>query len=388
MNSHKNARLTYQGRRILVSRIIHEGLPVREAAKAQGVSPRTAYKWLRRYREEGEAGLRDRSSRPKRSPRRTPERLREQVKKLRQQRWPYHAIAQKVGISKSTVARILKAAGLHRLSLLEPKAPPQRYEVEAPGVLLHLDTKKLARFERPGHRVTGDRRRASSGVGYEAVYAAVDGHSRLAYVEVKANERKESAVAFLLSALRYYRRMGIRVRAVMTDDAKVFKSKRFRRVLSWLGTRHMTTPPYTPRVNGKVERFIRTLLNDWAYAHAYPSSDERAAYLPEWLPYYNWHRPHSSLKNRAPISRLGLGVNNVVRLHSQAGSGPALAGGSDAPSGVFWGLEAGAGPGLRRGGWGPPPPPASGHARAARRSGRGGLPRREAGGGNLAPLEG
>ncbi len=152
MKSHKNARLTYQGRRILVFRMIHEGLPVREAAKAQGVSPRTAYKWLRRYREEGETGLRDRSSRPKQSLRRTPEKLREQVKKLRQQRWPYHAIAHKLGVSKSTVARTLKAAGLHRLSLLELKPLPRRYEVEAPGVLLHLNTKKLARFERPGHR--------------------------------------------------------------------------------------------------------------------------------------------------------------------------------------------------------------------------------------------
>jgi len=210
VNSHKNARLTYQGRRILMFRMIHEGLPVREAARAQGVSPRTAHKWLRRYREEGEAGLLDRSSRPRRSPRRTPRTLREQVKKLRQPRWPCHAIAHRLGVSKSTVARILKAAGLHRRSLLEPKPLPRRYEVEAPGALLHLDTKKLARFERPGHRVTGDRRRVSSGAGYEAVFA---------------------------------RRMGVRVQAVMTDHAKVFQSKRFQRVLRQLGIRHRTTPP-------------------------------------------------------------------------------------------------------------------------------------------------
>ncbi|WP_456476296.1 IS481 family transposase [Oceanithermus sp.] len=315
MNSHKNARLTFEGRRILVSRIIHEGLPVREATKTQGVSPRTAYKWLRHYREEGEAGLLDRSSRPRRSPRRTPEKVREQVVRLRRQRWPYHVIAEWLGISQSTVARILKAQGLNRLSALEPKPPPKRFEVEAPGVLLHLDTKKLARFARPGHRVTGDRRRASPGAGYDAVFAAVDAHSRLAYVEVKANERKESATAFLLSALRYYRGMGVRIRAVMTDNARIFQSKRFQRVLKGLGIRHKTTPPYTPKVNGKVERFIRTLLNEWAYAHAYPSSEVRNAYLPEWLHYYNWHRSHTSLGNRAPISRLGLNVNNVVRLH-------------------------------------------------------------------------
>uniref|UniRef100_UPI00257FA0F0 integrase core domain-containing protein n=1 Tax=Oceanithermus sp. TaxID=2268145 RepID=UPI00257FA0F0 len=148
------------------------------------------------------------------------------------------------------------------------------------------------------------------------VFAAVDAHSRLAYVETKENERKESAAAFLLSALRYYRGMGVRIRAVMTDNARAFQSKRFQRVLRWLGIRHKTTPPYTPRVNGKVERFIRTLLNEWAYAHAYRSSDERNAHLPEWLHYYNWHRPHSSLGNQAPVSRLGVSVNNVVRLHS------------------------------------------------------------------------
>ena len=188
MNSHKNARLTYQGRRILVSRIIHEGLPVREAAKAQGVSPRIAYKWLKRYREEGETGLLDKSSRPRRSPRRTPEKVREQVVWFRRQRWPYHAIAHKVGVSKSTVARILKTAGLHRLSLLEPKPPPRRFEAEAPGVLLHLDSKKLARFEKPGHRVTHNRRERNRSLGWSHVHVAVDGHSRLAYVEVKANE--------------------------------------------------------------------------------------------------------------------------------------------------------------------------------------------------------
>jgi transposase InsO family protein len=212
------------------------------------------------------------------------------------------------------VARILKTAGLHRLPTLEPKPLPRRYEREAPGILLHLDTKKLARFRKPGHRVTGDRSQRGRSGGWEYVFAAVDDHSRLAYVEVRENERKEKATSFLLSALRYYRRMGIRVRAVMTAGARAFQSKRFQRVLRWLGIKHRTTPPYTPRVNGKVERFIRTLLNEWAYAHAYPSSDERAVYLPQWLHYYDWRRPHTSLGNQAPVSRLGVGVNKVVRL--------------------------------------------------------------------------
>ncbi|WP_457634252.1 IS481 family transposase [Oceanithermus desulfurans] len=258
----------------------------------------------------------DKSSRPRRSPRRTPEKLRERVTELRRRRWPYHAIAHRVGVSKSTVARILKAQGLNRLSVLEPKPPARRFEVEAPGVLLHLDTKKLARFKRPGHRVTQNRKDRNRSPGWSYVFAAVDDHSRLAYGETKDNERKEQAAAFLLSALRYYRRMGVRIQAVMTNNARIFQSKRFQRVLRWLGIRHKTTPPYTPRVNGKVERFIRTLLNEWAYAHAYRSSDERNAHLPEWLHYYNWHRPHSSLGNQVPISRLGLSVNNVVRLHS------------------------------------------------------------------------
>ena len=238
MTHHKNARLTYQARRILVSRIIHEGLPVREVAKAQGVSPRTAYKWLKRYREEGEAGLFDRSSRPKRSPRRIPDQLRAQVAHLHQQRWPYHAIAFRLNLSKSTVGRILRDEGLNRLSALEPKPPPRRFEEEAPGILLHLDTKKLARFRRSGHRVTGNRRRASPKAGYAFVFAAVDAHSRLAYVETKENERKESAAAFLLSALRHYRQLGVQIRAVMTDNARIFQSKRFQRVLRWLGIRH------------------------------------------------------------------------------------------------------------------------------------------------------
>ncbi len=167
----------------------------------------------------------NKSPRPKRSPRRIPDPIRAQIANLRRQRWPYHAIAHRVGVSKSTVARILKAQGLNRLSALEPKPPPRRFEVEAPGVLLHLDTKRLARFQRPGHRVTGDRSSRNRSAGWEYVFAAVDGHSRVAFGEVKANKRKESAVSFLLSALRHYRRLGVQIRAVMTDNARVFQSK-------------------------------------------------------------------------------------------------------------------------------------------------------------------
>ena len=188
MNSHKNARLTFEGRCILVSRIIHEGLPVRK--KAQGVSPRTAYKWLRRFREEGETSLYDRSSRPRRSPRRTHEDTRRRVVELRRRRWPYHAIAEWFGISK-----ILRDEGLNHLSVLEPKPPPKRFEVKAPGVLLHLDTKKLARFKRLGHRVTQNRKDRNRSPAWSYVFAAVDDHSRLAYVEVKENERKKCSAS-------------------------------------------------------------------------------------------------------------------------------------------------------------------------------------------------
>ena len=223
--------------------------------------------------------------------------LREQVKKLRQPRWPYHAIAHKAWVSRSTVARILKAASLHRRLLLEPKALPSAMR-SRPLVCFCIWTPRSS----PGSKdrdtgVTGDRRRSSPRAGY-------------------GDERKERAVSFLLSALRHYRRLGVRVRAVMTDHAPMFRSRKFKRIPQRLGIRHRWTPPYTPRVNGNLERFIRTLLNEGAYTYAYPSSEARNAYLPEWLHFYNWHRPHTRLVDHAPVSKLGLGVNNVVKLQS------------------------------------------------------------------------
>lgn len=314
MNLHKHARLTPRGRALLVQRVLDEGLRVEEAAHAAGVSVRTAYKWLRRFREEGERGLWDRSSRPHRCPHATSPVLVEQVMAARCERRTYRQIAQSLPVGMSTIARLARRAGLHRLAELEPARPHNRYEYAQPGDLLHLDIKKLGRFWRPGHRVTGDRQGASDGAGWEYVHIAIDDHSRVAFSTVHPNERGISACHALLQALRYYRGLGVHFTRVMTDNGACYKSGAFRRLLRRLGLRHLRTRPYTPRTNGKAERFIQTALREWAYARSYDHSDQRAHALSPWLHQYNWHRPHASLGYQPPISRLLL--NNVMALHS------------------------------------------------------------------------
>jgi transposase InsO family protein len=315
MNNHKNARLTPHGRALLVGRVTQEGLRPEEAAQAQGVSVRTVYKWLRRYREEGRDGLQNRSSRPRRCPHAVSAPLRERIIERRRGRHTYHQIAQELGISESTVARIVERAGLNRLAALSPARPDNRYEHEAPGDLLHLDIKKLGRFKRPGHRVTGDRRQVSRGAGWEYVHVAIDDHSRVSHATIWPNESARSARWALMRTVRYYARFGIRFRRVLTDNGSCYRSRSFARLCRRLGLRHRRTRPYTPRTNGKAERLIQTALREWAYAYAYDSSEQRAQYLAGWLHRYNWHRPHASLNYRPPISRLGLGVNNLVALH-------------------------------------------------------------------------
>lgn len=316
MNTHKNERLTPHGRALLVHRILKEGLRPEEAAQAQGVSVRTAYKWLRRFREEGVIGLRNRSSRPHRSPLATRETVIEQAIARRRQRQTYRQIAQALGIGHSTVARILGRAGLNRLSALEPARPDNRYEHEAPGDLLHLDIKKLGRFARPGHRVTGDRQQKTRGAGWEYVHIAIDDHSRVAFATLYPNETGWSACYALVEAVRYYRGLGIRFTRVLTDNGVCYRSKPFRRLCRRLRLEHKRTRPYTPRTNGKAERFIQTALREWAYARSYESSAQRGLHLPAWLHQYNWHRPHASLNYQPPVSRLGLFVNNLVGLHN------------------------------------------------------------------------
>lgn len=316
MNTHKNARLTFHSRVILIKRIVEQGMRPREAAQAQGVSPRTAYKWLARFRAEGWDGLCDRTSRPRRCPHQSSSDQRRQVIALRRERRTYRDISQRLGVSASTVSRVLIRAGLNRLAALEPAPPVRRYTHAAPGDMLHLDIKKLGRFRRPGHRVIGAGHGHSRGAGWEYVHIAIDDHSRISWAGLYPNETGASAWRALFAAVRYYRSLGIRFKRVLTDNGMCYISKVFARACRRLGLKHQRTKPYCPRTNGKAERFIQTALREWAYARTYDNSDQRAAHLPNWLHEYNWHRPHASLNYQPPISTLGLAVNNLLTLHS------------------------------------------------------------------------
>ena len=315
MNIHKNARLTPIGRERIV-RQVASGQTPKAVSEAAGVCPRTIRKWVDRYRIEGLAGLNDRSSRPHRLHRPTPQAVVEQVEALRRQRRTGKQIAAELHISPATVSRILKRLGLNRIGALEPAAPVRRYERAKPGEMIHLDIKKLGRFARAGHRVTGDRQGCrNKGAGWEFVHVAIDDHSRIAFAKILGSERKHSATAFLKAALAYYASLGVKVERVMTDNGSCYKSFAFRKTCKRLGLRHIRTKPYTPRTNGKAERFIQSSLREWAYAQAYQNSRQRRAELPLWLHRYNWHRPHAGIDDRVPISRLGLPENNLLRLH-------------------------------------------------------------------------
>jgi transposase InsO family protein len=316
MNIHKNARLTPLGRDRIV-RLIESGQTTKAAAHAAGVCPRTARKWIERHRREGLAGLADRSSRPHRLHRPTPPAVVEQVEALRRQRWTGQQIAADVGISPATVSRILRRLGLNRISALEPVEPVRRYERQHPGELIHIDIKKLGRFDRVGYRITGDRRKGESrGAGHEFVHVAIDDASRIAFSQILPDEKKESAIVFLEAAVAYYQSLGITVTGIMTDNGSCYRAKAFAKACRRLRLKHIFTRPYTPRTNGKAERFIQTALREWAYAQAYPNSDRRAQELPIWLHRYNWHRPHGSLKSKPPTSRLDLTEDNLLRLHN------------------------------------------------------------------------
>ena len=235
---------------------------------------------------------------------------------LRRARHTYHQIAQALPVAPSTVARLLHRAGLHRLAELDPAPSINRYEHDKPGDLLHLDIKKLGRFWRPGHRVTGDRLNASDGAGWEYVHLAIVDHSRVAFATIEPDERGTSACRMLIRTLRYYRGLGVTFTRVMTDNGACYKSRRFRRLLRRLCLLHVRTRPYTPRTNGKTERLVQTALREWAYARSYASSHQRAQELPHWLHHYNWHRDHASLGYKPPITRLQIPLNNVLGLHS------------------------------------------------------------------------
>ena len=281
MNIHKNARLTPRGRE-LIARQIESGQTPEAAARAAGVCPRTARKWHARFKAEGLEGLKDRSSRPHRLRQPTPAAVAAKVEALRRQRLTGKHIAAEVGVSPATVSRILKRLGLNRLQALEPAEPVRRYEREHPGELIHIDIKKLGRFDRVGHRITGDRtgRARSRGAGWEFVHVCIDDASRIAFSEILPDEKKESAVAFLKAAVAYYQSLGVTVARVMTDNGSCYRAKDFRDACRDLGLKHIRTRPYTPKTNGKAERFIQTALREWAYAQAYPTSDRRAEELP------------------------------------------------------------------------------------------------------------
>ncbi len=317
MSFHRNARLGLAGRLALV-RAVEDGLSLKQAAAAFSVSPATAHRWWHRWIEAGEdarrslACLLDRSSRPRRSPRQLAPELAERICACRRETgWGPRLVAGATGFCHSTVSKVLKRAGISR----PPRAlrePANRYEWPCPGDLLHMDTSEYVRFQRPGHRVTGDRssqqRHHHDGVDF--VHAIIDDHSRLAYAEIHGDRQATTAAAFLERALRFYQSHGIVAKRLMTDNAWIYvRSSAKRQLLTRHEIRHLTTKPYRPRTNGKVERFHQTMAREWAYGLVYRSHHERAAALPHWLDHYNTTRPHSSLGNRPPISR----VHNLRR---------------------------------------------------------------------------
>lgn len=318
MDIHKNARLTPKGREDMARAVLIQGLSKAAAAREFHISAKTVDKWIKRFLAEGLQGLVDRSSRPHSLPSKTPPSTCDAIEVMRRQRHTQEHIAAAFGISPATVSRVLKPRGLSLLSALEPQEPPRpRYERATPGEIIHIDIKKLARFRKIGHRMTGDRTSHTNkrGVGWEFVHVAIDDHSRVATARIFPNEKAVSAIAFLKYLVSYYRSLGITVARIMSDNGSCYRAKDFARACASLGIKHIRTKPYTPQTNGKAERFIQTALREWAYATAFNHSDERSDELPIWLHRYNWHRPHASLAKCTPISRLGLTRDNLLQSH-------------------------------------------------------------------------
>ena len=310
MNIHKNARLTPAGRELLVHRIRLEGWSVAAAAHSAGVSVRSGHKWLARFRAGGKAMLQDRSSAPGRRPHATPVATVARIEALRRQRMSGPAIARHLTLPRSTVGAVLRRIGLARLASLEPRPPIQRYERAMPGELIHIDIKTLGKIDGIGHRIIGkqSRHHRARGIGYEHLHVAIDDASRLAYTEILPGLGKEDATAFLQRALAWFERLGVKVERVMTDNGSAYRSKLFAEAMARAGVRHLRTKPYTPRTNGKAERFIQTSLREWAYARPYTSSDQRNAAIGPWTDAYNLSRPHSAIGHQPPIERL----NNLL----------------------------------------------------------------------------
>jgi len=315
MNTHKHARLTFARRLQMVKEMTEQGLSAAEAASKHGVTPATARKWLGRYLAGGPEGLADASSRPARSPRAIEPGKALLIVELRRRCLLQARIAQSVGVSEATVSRVLRRAGLSKLSDLQPREPIQRYEHKQPGDLLHIDTKKLGRIVRPSHRVTGNRRDSVDGAGWEFLFVAVDDHARVAFTAMHPNERTESAVQFLREAVAYYNRLGVSIKRLLTDNGAAFRSKPFRAACEELGIQHKFTRAYRPQTNGKAERFIQSALREWAYGWTYQNSAQRRDALQSWQHHYNWHRPHHGIGRVAPASRLPEPRHNLLTVH-------------------------------------------------------------------------
>ncbi len=315
MDYHHHARLTIFSREELAKSVVEGRLGLCEAAAENKLSRQSASKWVKRFREGGWAALQDRSSRPHRSPRSVDGELVERVERLRRERWTGVRIAQATGLSRATISRILTRLKLNKAKMLEPKIPIVRYEHAAPGDLLHIDIKKLARIVKPGHGITGNPRDETRGAGWEFLYVAIDDHSRIAFTAMMPDEKAVSSASFLRQAVAYFQRLGIQARRVMTDNGPCFYADRFRDACRDLKLKHIRTRIYTPRTHGKAERFIQTAIREWAYARLYQNSADRLQHLAPWTHLYNWHRPHASLNQTPPISRAGpqFDVNNLLR---------------------------------------------------------------------------
>ncbi len=316
MDYHKNARLTVLGREQMARLVIDGGLTYKAAAERFAVSPKTAAKWVLRYRQVGHAGLCDRSSRPHRCPRQTVFSLLERVLVLRRLRYSGWRIARELGLSRATVSRILRGAGLNRLRSLDPPPPVMRYEHPHPGDMIHLDIKCLARIVRPGPRGTGKLQDRTRGAGWEYLHVAIDDCSRMAFVALLPDQTHQSALRFFAMASDHFARFGIPIRRLLTDNGPCYRHRQFVATMHQAGIRHRYTRPYTPRTNGKAERFIQTALREWAYARSYENSTQRQQQLQTWLHDYNFHRPHASLNLNTPASRLTSDRNNLLTLHT------------------------------------------------------------------------
>jgi transposase InsO family protein len=310
MNPHKNARLTFYSRELMIRRIQEERWSVAKAAHAVGVSERTAYKWLARYRAGGSAALENCKPVPHRVAHRLPEPCIAAIEALRRQRLSGPTIARRLGMPRSTVGAVLRRRGLGRLKSLQERPPVVRYERKNPGELIHFDTKKLGRIVRIGHRITGCREGQSNnrGAGWEALHVAIDDATRLAYTEVLPDEKKQTAIAFLSRSCAFFKANGVTPERVMTDNGSAYKSRDFGSALVAAGVRHIRTRPYTPRTNGKAERFIQTSLREWVYAAPYETSDDRTKAMILFINAYNMQRPHSALAFQTPWQRL----NNLL----------------------------------------------------------------------------